>query len=108
RGQVQVRCPRSASSSYSGRGVECVGERADEPTDVGLLDDEWRRELDRIAAVPHVEALGEALHRDLVRALGGLARKRLERESRGEAVVADVDHVLASLETVNGGLPVRR
>src|SRR5262249_34528421 len=71
-------------------GVQRVAESGDQAVDLGLLDNERRRELDRIAAVADVRALREALHRDLERALRRLAGRRVERDARREADVADV------------------
>src|SRR4051812_35637381 len=90
------------------RRLDALAERGGEVVDLALLDDERRRELDRVAAVADVEALREHLHRDLERTLCGLAGKRLDREAGGEAEVADVRDVLRALQRVHGILPVRR
>src|SRR5689334_15718570 len=104
RSRAVVTAPRRYDS---GGGVERIGERGDEAIDLGLLGDERRRELDRVAAVANVEALVEALHRDLVRAFCGLAGDGVDREAGGETEVANVRDVLAALERVDLRLEVR-
>src|SRR5262245_44030206 len=84
----------------SSGGVQGLAEHAHEQIDLRLLDDERRGELDRVAAVPDVDALREALHRDLERALGRFARKGVDREAGGETVVANVGDVLEPLQAV--------
>src|SRR5262245_12313384 len=100
--------PHLDSGYISGGGVERVAQDADQSIDLGLLDDERRCELDGVAAVADVDAVGEALHRDLVRPLRRLAGDGGDGEAGGEAEVADVGDVLGALEAVDGVLEVRR
>src|SRR5688572_24690471 len=100
--------PRARQRMSSGGGVQSIAEHRDELVDLGFLDDERRRELDRVAAVANVEAGIEALHGDFEWTLGRLAGCGVEREPGGETEVADVADVLRALERVDGVLEVRR
>jgi exoribonuclease R len=88
--------------------VERSVRKSEAAVDLGLLTDEGRRELDGVAAVAHVEALLPAVHGDLVGALGRLAGQGGDGEAGGQAVVADVGHVLGTFQAVHGNLEVRR
>src|SRR5689334_12278576 len=68
-GVVAARCTPLRLADF----VQGIAERTHQAIDLGLLRDEGRRQLDRVAAVAHVEALLPARHGDLERAARRLA-----------------------------------
>ena len=82
-----------------------LAERLDDLVDLRFLDDQRRRQADRLAGLAHQNALGKAGGEHLIGALQRRARPGLKLDRGDQADIAQVDDMVRALQAVDRILP---